>query len=94
MPVSSIETRIADIVMSRAYYCGREGDYVTAEDRDNAAYLDCQNAAGEILALEVASRSAVAAVITEHVGSDPEHSADAALHVSHELLSHALSNDF
>lgn len=91
--MASLSTVVADIIMSRAYFCGREGDYVTAEDRDSAAYLDCQNAAADILSILNLNVESIFSVVESHIGSEYAHTLDAAERILQTVFSHALSDE-
>ena len=91
--MASLNTVVADIIMSRAYFCGREGDYVTAEDRDSAAYLDCQNAATDILSLLNLNVESIFDVVESRIGSDHDNTFDATEQILQAVFSHALSDE-
>ena len=68
--MSTLHFRIADIVLWRAVQGGREGEGVTAYDRDTPDYLDCQNAAGVIERLPLKTIRSVTDAIVGETGSE------------------------
>ena len=66
----TVQTQVADIVLWRAVEGGREGEVVTACDRDTSAYTDCQTAAGVIERLPLKTVRSVADAIVGETGSE------------------------
>jgi len=85
--VPKAETRLADIIMSRAYYMGREGDAVCEMDRDGEPYLRCQEAAQEIMAMirDLVIPN-VAEIIEANVEADYVHAEAAAERILKDFL--------
>lgn len=55
VPVKTMAEGIADLIMNRAIYQDREGEGMTAYDRESHEYQYCQNAAQSILELLTAA---------------------------------------
>lgn len=58
--MSDLEQDVADVIMNRAIYQDREGQGMTAFDRESDDYLYCQNAARTILELLSGAKLTVA----------------------------------